>query len=185
MLPRPRPRAKSAPASTLSARASEPICRATGANAATRARDVVKAPLFPGYIFIELDLEQSPWRSINGTFGVTRLVCHADTPAAVPPGIVEEIQARAGADGLVELPPACLREGQALRIVSGALADCRGLFERMADRDRVILLLDLLGRKVRVEAPLSAVAGAWSPAPCRLNPTREGRLHPGRSEEPT
>ncbi|HEY9538905.1 MAG TPA: transcriptional activator RfaH [Kiloniellaceae bacterium] len=125
-----------------------------------RRRDVVKAPLFPGYIFIELDLEQSPWRSINGTFGVTRLVCHADTPAAVPPGIVEEIQARAGADGLVELPPACLREGQALRIVSGALADCRGLFERMADRDRVILLLDLLGRKVRVEAPLSAVAGA-------------------------
>src|SRR3546814_6737532 len=45
-----------------------------------RRRDVVKAPLFPGYIFIELDLEQSPWRSINGTFGVTRLVCHADTP---------------------------------------------------------------------------------------------------------
>src|SRR3546814_1166550 len=44
-----------------------------------RRRDVVKAPLFPGYIFIELDLEQSPWRSINGTFGVTRLVCHADT----------------------------------------------------------------------------------------------------------
>src|SRR3546814_10409986 len=43
-----------------------------------RRRDVVKAPLFPGYIFIELDLEQSPWRSINGTFGVTRLVCHAD-----------------------------------------------------------------------------------------------------------
>src|SRR3546814_15823665 len=47
-----------------------------------RRRDVVKAPLFPGYIFIELDLEQSPWRSINGTFGVTRLVCHPHTPAA-------------------------------------------------------------------------------------------------------
>src|SRR3546814_4907858 len=30
-----------------------------------RRRDVVQAPLFPGYIFIELDLEQSPWRSIN------------------------------------------------------------------------------------------------------------------------
>jgi transcriptional antiterminator RfaH len=41
--------------------------------------------------------------------------------------------------------------------MSGALADCLGFFERMADHDRVILLLDLLGRKVRVQAPLEAV----------------------------
>src|SRR3546814_16079042 len=163
MLPRPRPRAKSAPASTLSARASEPICRATGANAATRARDVVKAPLFPGYIFIELDLEQSPWRSINGTFGVTRLVCHADTPAAVPPGIVEEIQARAGADGLVELPPACLRDGQPLRIVSGALAHFRGLFHRLADLYPVILLPDPTGITFRVAQTFPTLSRRSSP----------------------
>src|SRR3546814_12627785 len=74
-----------------------------------RRRDVVKAPLFPGYIFIELDLEQSPWRSINGTFGVTRLVFHAHTPAAVPPVIVADIQARAGAIGRAGLPPASSR----------------------------------------------------------------------------
>jgi transcriptional antiterminator RfaH len=72
----------------------------------------------------------------------------------------EEITGRAGADGLIELQPAALCKGEALRIASGALADCRGLFERMADRDRVILLLDLLGRKVRVEAPRAAVTGA-------------------------
>jgi transcriptional antiterminator RfaH len=41
--------------------------------------------------------------------------------------------------------------------MSGALADCLGFFESMADHDRVILLLDLLGRKVRVQAPLEAV----------------------------
>lgn len=125
-----------------------------------RRRDVVKAPLFPGYVFVQLDLERSPWRSINGTFGIARLVCHGERPAPVPAGVVEAIAAKAGSDGLIELQPPPLRKGEPLQIVSGALAECRGFFERMADRDRVVLLLDLLGRKVRVEAPLGAVVTA-------------------------
>ena len=32
----------------------------------------------------------------------------------------------------------------------GALSNCLGLFEGMSDRDRVVILLDMLGRKVRV-----------------------------------
>jgi len=123
-----------------------------------RRREVVKAPLFPGYIFVQLDLDSAPWRSIDGTFGVVRLVAFGERPAAVPAGVVEEIAGRAGKDGLIELEPRRLRKGEALRIVAGALADCLGFFERMADRDRVVLLLDLLGRKVRVEAPRTALA---------------------------
>lgn len=125
-----------------------------------RRRDLVKAPLFPGYIFVRLDLEVAAWRSINGTFGISQLICFGDRPAAVPEGVVEEIAARENQDGLIPLQPQPFRKGEALRIVSGALAECFGLFERMADRDRVILLLDLLGRKVRVEARMQTVAAA-------------------------
>ena len=123
-----------------------------------RRRDLVKAPLFPGYIFVQFDLEAAAWRSINGTYGISQLVCFGDRPAAVPEGVVEEIVARENQDGLIPLQPRSFRKGEALRIVSGALAECFGLFERMADRDRVILLLDLLGRKVRVEARRQTVA---------------------------
>ena len=125
-----------------------------------RRREVVRAPLFPGYIFVELDLETAAWRSINGTFGVNHLICHGDQPAALPRGVVEELVARENEAGLVVLQPRHFRKGEALRIVSGALGDCFGLFERMADRDRVILLLDLLGRRVRVQAPLDYVIAA-------------------------
>ena len=31
-------------------------------------------PLFPRYLFVRLDLELQRWRSINGTYGVRRLV---------------------------------------------------------------------------------------------------------------
>lgn len=125
-----------------------------------RRRDIVKAPLFPGYIFVRLDLEAAPWRSINGTLGVSHLVCNGDRPAVVPDGVVEEIRARENSDGLIPLTPDQFQKGDALRIVSGALAECFGLFEKMADRDRVVLLLDLLGRKVRVKAPLDVVAAS-------------------------
>jgi transcriptional antiterminator RfaH len=123
-----------------------------------RRRDIVRAPLFPGYIFVQLDPESAPWRSINGTFGVNYLICYGERPAAVPEGVVEEIAARENEEGLIELQPKRFRKGEALRIVSGALADCLGFFEKMADRERVVLLLELLGRKVRVETPLNSVA---------------------------
>lgn len=120
--------------------------------------DIVRAPLFPGYLFVQFDLESAPWRAINGTFGVSHLVCLGERPAAVPDGVVEAIATRENAEGLIVLQPRRFKKGEALRIVTGALADCRGFFERMADRDRVVLLLDLLGRRVRVEAPSGAVS---------------------------
>jgi transcriptional antiterminator RfaH len=122
--------------------------------------EVVRAPLFPGYVFVQLDPDGTPWRSINGTLGVTQLICRGEQPSAVPEGIVEDLATRENDEGLIVLPRHAFRQGETLRIASGALADCLGFFEKMADRDRVVLLLDLLGRKVRVQAPLDSVVAA-------------------------
>lgn len=125
-----------------------------------RKRETVLAPLFPGYLFVKLDLAQHRWRSINGTFGVSQLVCYGDRPAAAPQGIVEELMTREDQEGLITLEPRRFIKGETLRFVSGTMKDCLGLFEGMAARERVIVLLDLLGRKVRVETPIQAVAAA-------------------------
>jgi len=119
--------------------------------------DTVSAALFPGYVFINFDVERARWRSINGTFGVRHLVCQGNQPAALADGIVEEIKTREDADGLVRLDPAPLTKGQRLRIVDGPFYDTAGLFAKMADRDRVIILLNLLGRQLRVRVPLNDV----------------------------
>ena len=120
--------------------------------------DHVLAPLFPGYLFVRLDPEIEPWRSINGTFGVVRLLCNGETPLAIPEGLVEEIIQHRDGSGLVVLPPRRLGVGTTVRVAVGPFADLEGLFQEMPGRERVVLLFNMLGRKVRASVPLAALA---------------------------
>jgi transcriptional antiterminator RfaH len=116
-----------------------------------RRQEVVKRPLFPRYLFVALDLARDRWRAVHSTFGVNRLVLAGEEPLPVPESIVEEIRAREGADGLVALGlPSGVGPGSPVRLVDGIFADAKGVVERIADDRRVAVLLELLGREVRV-----------------------------------
>src|SRR5437773_1823532 len=54
-----------------------------------RKMKVVRAPLFPGYVFVGLDLNRDRWLSIRSTVGVCSLVMGDGRPLSAPPGIVE------------------------------------------------------------------------------------------------
>ena len=41
-------------------------------------------PLFPGYIFVAFDEARGLWRTVNSTYGITRLVSFGKEPTAVP-----------------------------------------------------------------------------------------------------
>jgi transcriptional antiterminator RfaH len=126
-----------------------------------RRTDVVPSPLFPGYLFLRMDLSNSRWHAVNSTVGVQSLLCHGRRPAAVPQGVVEELRAQETGDGLVPLRSLMvLEQGERLRIVDGPLTDRVGIYEKMTGGERVVLLLQLLGREVRVVVPLSATRSA-------------------------
>jgi len=123
--------------------------------------ETVAAPLFPRYVFVAIDLLTQRWRSIQSTIGVARLVCSGDEPGVLPASVIDELRGRQDAAGYVQLD---LRPrfapGDKIRVVEGAFAACLGLFEGMADRERVAILLDLLGRKVRVVLDGDSIAAA-------------------------
>jgi transcriptional antiterminator RfaH len=48
--------------------------------------------------------------------------------------------------------------GEALRVAAGPFADLVGIYEGMSGRDRVVLLLDMLGRKVKATVPVAGLA---------------------------
>jgi transcriptional antiterminator RfaH len=121
--------------------------------------DFAARPLFPRYMFVAIDMATQRWRSIQSTFGVSRLVCNGDDPAAVPDGVVRALRARENDKGFVQmdLRPA-FAPGDKVRILAGAFMDNAGLFSGLADHDRVSILLDMLGRKVRVLLDADLVA---------------------------
>ena len=114
-----------------------------------RKQERVIRPLFPRYLFVGLDLGAQRWRSVHSTVGVSRLVCRGDVPAPVPEGVVEKLIEQQDEHGCVPLA-ARFRSGDRVRILGGAFSDLVGLYEEMSDTQRVSLLLELLGRQVRV-----------------------------------
>jgi transcriptional antiterminator RfaH len=113
--------------------------------------DSVAAPLFPRYLFVSIDLTTQRWYSIQSTIGVARLIRHGDMPAAVPEAIVEGLKCREDAEGFVQLERRPrFAPGDKIRVSDGAFCDCLGLYDSINGNDRSAILLDLLGRKVRV-----------------------------------
>ena len=122
--------------------------------------EIVPAPLFPRYLFVAIDIAGQRWRSIQSTFGVAQLVCNGDDPSAVSAAIVEELRQREDEKGFIQFARRGFARGEKIRVVEGVFSACLGLFEGMTDHERVTVLLDLLGRKVRVVMDRDAVAAA-------------------------
>lgn len=123
--------------------------------------ETVAASLFPRYLFVGIDLSAQRWRSIFSTVGVSRLVCHGEIPTPVPNGVIDALKAREDGGGFIQLDQRPgFRSGDQIRVLDGAFADCLGLYESMKDGDRVAILLDFLGRKVRVTLGTDCIAAA-------------------------
>jgi transcriptional antiterminator RfaH len=124
-----------------------------------RKLSTVQAPLFPGYLFVVLDLERDRWLSVRSTIGVARLFTHRDgRPIPVPGGIVESLIART--DGKLTRLDAGLVKGQHVRILSGPFADLLGTLERLDEAGRVQVLLQMMGTVVPVTLHRSALSPA-------------------------
>ena len=103
--------------------------------------------LFPGYLFV---LIESRWYSVGSTPGVIGLLRDELGPVKVSDRIIDEIRQRER-NGLIELPR---REefqiGDQVRILQGPFAGHLALYAGMRPRERVEILLQLLGGEQRV-----------------------------------
>ena len=104
----------------------------------------VRAPLFPSYSFVLLNLHIENWRAVNGTYGVVRLVMANEVPVPLPRGVVEELMSRLDEHGLVRLD-AGLDIGQKVEVVNGPFARMMGELIRLDPKGRVQVLISLMG----------------------------------------
>ncbi len=124
-----------------------------------RRAEWVPAPLFPRYLFVNMNIGRDRWRAVRSTVGVRHVISSGDRPTPVADQIVEEIRAREDETGMVAVnPERPFSPGEMVRVTSGALADQVGLFDCISDDERVFILFELLGRQVRVRVPMESVS---------------------------
>jgi transcriptional antiterminator RfaH len=123
--------------------------------------DQVETPLFPRYLFVNLDINRSPWRAINSTVGIINLVGHGGNPTPMAAGIIEEIRSKENENGHIRLNSLQrFDKGDAVQITTGAMCKHVGIFDCLDDTERVVILLNLLGREVKVRLPAEAIIAA-------------------------
>jgi transcriptional antiterminator RfaH len=118
-----------------------------------------QTPLFPGYLFVQVNLNRVKPSSINSCPGVLRLLTVDNQPQAVPPEVIATI--RKGTDRLNALGgwPLCdLQPGAPVRIKDGPFAGLEAIFiGPSTPQERVRIFLDFLGGFREVQLDASAI----------------------------
>jgi len=113
-------------------------------------------PLFPGYMFITFDRAVSKWHKINNTYGVSRLVTFNANLNPIPSIFIENLMMRYDLSGKL-LPVKKLKKGDQVKLLKGPFANFIATVETYETDQRIWVLMDLMGRKTKIQTPLDAL----------------------------
>ena len=117
---------------------------------------VIKRKLFPGYIFVHMDLNDASQRLVQNTAGVTGFMGAGGDPA--PLSSEEEqnlLHIRAKPE---EVATAGWSEGEVVRIISGPFAEFTGRIDEVnLSRETVRVMINIFGRDTPVELKFTEV----------------------------
>ncbi|MBK5960184.1 transcriptional activator RfaH [Rhodoplanes elegans] len=123
-----------------------PVIRAQVRHA--RKTTEVRRPLFPGYLFVALDPLRERWRPILSTLGIRTIVRNGEVPSRMDGRFIASLRARE-VDGAIVKPTQPYVIGQNVKIAGGAFDGLAAKVIAMNEKDRVVVLLDLLNRTVK------------------------------------
>ena len=107
-------------------------------------------PLFPGYMFVSVNSELTPWRTINSTIGVSRLVSFEGKPKSLPLQLISGLMLRCDALGTL-LPPTSLSEGESVEMLTGPFVNFIATVDTIDPEQRIWILMDFMGQKTRIQ----------------------------------
>jgi transcriptional antiterminator RfaH len=115
----------------------------------------VRRPLFPSYLFVHVDRDVQRWRPILSTVGVRTVVRCGHRLSFLEDGFVDALKSRE-IDGRI-LRSANYKLGQQVQIEGGAFDGLVATIVEMNEKDRLILLMDMLNRRVKVKVEANSV----------------------------
>ena len=120
--------------------------------------------LFPGYLFARFDLAER-WREIQYSHAVRGILRFGEKYAVVPASMIGQLRELMGPEELSVIEPA-LEQGRPVVVAEGAFLGLQTVITcYLPAKDRVKVLMNLMGREMEVELPVSSVVSTQAAYP--------------------
>ncbi len=108
-------------------------------------------PLFPGYLFVNLEQADPVWAKLRSTRGILRIVSFASKPATIPDDVIQHINDSLHA--VAELGG--IKPGQAVELEDGPFKGISAIFQAYDGEERAVVLISFMQKQQTVKVPLA------------------------------
>lgn len=113
-------------------------------------RRTVTKKVFPGYVLVQMQMDDNSWNVVRNTPGITGFVGSGNKPTALAEGEVSAILKQM-TEGAPQVKVG-FRKGESVRVVDGPFTDFVGVVDEInVAKGKVKVLLTLFGRETSVE----------------------------------
>ncbi len=116
-------------------------------------RRIVERRIYPGYVLVQMILDEESWYVVRNTPGVTGFVGIGNKPTPLRPEEVERIMRRMEAEEPVA--EVKVKAGDKVRIIEGSFTDFHGTVDEVyADKGKARVLVSFFNRETPIEVDL-------------------------------
>ena len=122
-------------------------------------RETKESKVFPGYVLVRMEVDDNSWAVVRNTPGVTGFVGLDGKPTPLSREEFNKIMRRTSKRSVApKRTSTSIEVGQAVRVVSGPLADFDGqVSEVLAESGQIKVMLTIFGRETPVELTVDQV----------------------------
>lgn len=110
-------------------------------------------PLFPGYVFVNLEQTDPMWAKLRSTRGVLRIVSFANRPAPIDDEVIAHI--KSSMDKVAK--QGGIKPGQAIELDDGPFKGISAIFQAYDGEERAIVLISFMQKQQQVKVPVSVI----------------------------
>ncbi|RMF13076.1 MAG: transcription termination/antitermination protein NusG [Gammaproteobacteria bacterium] len=107
---------------------------------------------FPGYVLVQMELNNKTWHVVKNTPKITGFVGHAKNPVPIPDSEVARITDQMSEGAAKPKPKIDFEKGESVRVIDGPFSNFNGVVEEVKpDKGKIRVLVSIFGRSTPVE----------------------------------
>lgn len=110
-------------------------------------------PLFPGYLFINIEQTDPLWSKLRSTRGILKIVSFANKPALIDDAVIDQVRHSL----MLVCEQGGIKTGQNVELLEGPFKGLSAAFQSYDGEERAIVLISFMQKQQAVKVPVSAL----------------------------